>query len=104
MNNQKKDKPTFIDLFSGCGGMSLGFEMAGFQPILAIDNWSDALRTYQINNPGVPVLQADLMSLEVDAVARDCPRPTMIIGGPPCQGFSISGKRDPNDPRNQDFS
>lgn len=100
MNNKKNDKPTFIDLFSGCGGMSLGFEMAGFQPILAIDNWSDALRTYQVNNPGVPVLEADLMSLEVEAVARDCPRPTMIIGGPPCQGFSISGKRDPNDPRN----
>ncbi len=94
------EKPTFVDLFSGCGGMSLGFEMAGFQPILAIDNWADALETYQINNPSTPTLEADLMTLRVKAIASKYARPTMIVGGPPCQGFSISGKRDPKDPRN----
>lgn len=100
MKSGEAEKPTFIDLFSGCGGMSLGLEMAGFQPILAIDNWSDALKTYQLNNPDTPVLETDLMTFAVENVVRDYPRPTMIIGGPPCQGFSISGKRDPNDPRN----
>lgn len=80
--------------------MSLGFERAGFQPILAIDNWADALDTYKLNNPDTRVLQADLMSLKIDDVANEVGQPTMIVGGPPCQGFSISGKRDPNDPRN----
>ena len=93
-------QPTFIDLFSGCGGMSLGFEMAGFKPILAIDHWGDALETYKTNNPGTPVLQADLLSLPVSQIVDRVSRPTMIVGGPPCQGFSISGKRDPKDPRN----
>ena len=43
-----KNRHTFIDLFSGCGGLSLGFEMAGFTGVLAIDNWKDALTTYAI--------------------------------------------------------
>ena len=47
MKKTNRKKPTFIDLFSGCGGMSLGFERAGFQPVLAIDNWADALDTYK---------------------------------------------------------
>jgi DNA (cytosine-5)-methyltransferase 1 len=102
MTNSKADalQPTFIDLFSGCGGMSLGFEMAGFKPILAIDNWGDALDTYQANNPRTPVIQADLMSLPVSQIVDQIASPTLIVGGPPCQGFSISGKRDPKDPRN----
>jgi DNA (cytosine-5)-methyltransferase 1 len=100
MKKADKLNPTFIDLFSGCGGMSLGFERAGFQPVLAIDNWADALDTYKLNNPDTPILLADLMSLKIDEVAKNISRPTMIVGGPPCQGFSISGKRDPNDPRN----
>ena len=44
-----KNRHTFIDLFSGCGGLSLGFEMAGFTGVLAIDNWKDALTTYAYN-------------------------------------------------------
>ena len=100
MTKNNDPKPTFIDLFSGCGGMSLGFEKAGFQSLLAIDNWVDALETYKLNNPYTPVLQADLMTLAIDEVLKIAARPTMIIGGPPCQGFSISGKRDPDDPRN----
>lgn len=80
--------------------MSLGFERAGFRPILAIDNWADALDTYKLNNPETTVLQADLMTLKINEAAQKTERPTMIIGGPPCQGFSISGKRDPKDPRN----
>jgi DNA (cytosine-5)-methyltransferase 1 len=96
----EQHQPTFIDLFSGCGGMSLGFEMSGFKPILAIDNWADALETYRMNNLRTPVLNADLMSLPVSRIANEYSKPTMIVGGPPCQGFSISGKRDPKDPRN----
>lgn len=100
MSNRKVTQPTFIDLFSGCGGMSLGFHQAGFHPLLAIDHWSDALETYKLNNPKTPVLEADLMTLQATDIAHEVGSPTMIIGGPPCQGFSISGKRDPDDPRN----
>lgn len=100
MSTRKVTQPTFIDLFSGCGGMSLGFHQAGFRPLLAIDHWSDALETYKLNNPKTPILQADLMTLKATDIAHDIGTPTMIVGGPPCQGFSISGKRDPDDPRN----
>jgi len=100
MSTRNATQPTFIDLFSGCGGMSFGFHQAGFRPLLAIDHWSDALETYKLNNPKTSVLQADLMSLKATDIMHDIGTPTMIVGGPPCQGFSISGKRDPDDPRN----
>ncbi len=94
---------TFIDLFSGCGGMSLGFEMAGFQSILAIDNWQDALETYAYNRPGARTLCADLSKLDPRKVKLDYEIKSVdvIIGGPPCQGFSIAGKRIVDDDRNK---
>jgi DNA (cytosine-5)-methyltransferase 1 len=94
------DKRSVVDLFAGCGGMSLGFERAGFEPILAIDHWADAIETYRHNNPRTLALQADLMKTSPKEVQSLVHQPTVVIGGPPCQGFSISGKRDPNDPRN----
>ena len=59
------DEPkfTFIDLFAGCGGMSLGFEHSGFKQVLAIDNWQDALDTYKFNNPEASVLCGDLRQI-----------------------------------------
>ena len=58
----KKKKYTFIDLFSGCGGLSLGFEMSGFIGILAIDNWRDALNTYVYNKntDGMILFEAEI--------------------------------------------
>ncbi len=93
---------TFIDLFSGCGGMSLGFEMAGFESILAIDNWADALNTYKYNRHGAKTLCVDLASIETEDVenAINGKRVDVIIGGPPCQGFSVAGKRIVDDERN----
>lgn len=93
---------TFIDLFSGCGGMSLGFEMAGFENILAIDNWADALNTYKYNRHGAKTLCVDLASIETEDVenAINGKRVDVIIGGPPCQGFSVAGKRIVDDERN----
>ncbi len=96
-------QPTFIDLFSGCGGMSLGFEMAGFKSIIAIDNWEDALKTYAYNRTEANTLCADLLTLSPSEVERRIGTNTVtaIIGGPPCQGFSVAGKRIVDDERNR---
>ena len=94
---------TFIDLFSGCGGLSLGFEQAGFNSLLAIDNWNDALSTYSFNRKGAQTLCADLSAIDPLKIKRDYAINTIdaIIGGPPCQGFSIAGKRIIDDDRNK---
>lgn len=92
----------FIDLFSGCGGLSLGFEMAGFKSVLAIDNWQDALDTYVYNRPGAKILCGDIASLAPLSIKEqyEINNVDVIIGGPPCQGFSIAGKRIIEDQRN----
>ena len=97
------NKPTVIDLFSGCGGLSLGFEMAGFEVKLAIDNWEDALVTYRHNHKGTATLKADLLNLDPASVEKDYSlhEVDVIIGGPPCQGFSVAGKRIIDDDRNK---
>ncbi len=99
----KQDKLTFIDLFSGCGGMSLGFEKAGFNNLIAIDNWNDALVTYAYNRPGANTFCVDLLNLKPEEVENKIGTNSVdvIIGGPPCQGFSVAGKRIVEDERNQ---
>jgi DNA (cytosine-5)-methyltransferase 1 len=94
---------TVLDLFSGCGGLSLGLEQAGFHIKLGIDHWQDALDTFELNHKNSQTYCADLSDVDFDFVERRyLPGGVdIIIGGPPCQGFSISGKRDPNDPRNK---
>lgn len=95
-------KHTFIDLFSGCGGLSLGFEKAGYKSLLAIDNWQDALATYSYNRHNVNTLCADISQLDPKKIKVEIgsPRVDTIIGGPPCQGFSVAGKRIIEDKRN----
>ena len=92
-----------IDLFCGCGGLSYGFEQAGFKTVLGIDCWHVALKTFQKNFPQSKALLADVLELEPEELDKHINgnRIHGIIGGPPCQGFSISGKRDPDDPRNK---
>ena len=93
---------TFIDLFSGCGGMSLGFEMARFKSLLAVDNWQDALDTYVHNRPNAHTLCGDLATLDPVKLKEEqvIKEVDVIIGGPPCQGFSVAGKRIVDDIRN----
>lgn len=93
---------TFIDLFSGCGGMSLGFEMAGFKSLLAIDFWQDALSTYAHNRSNARTMCADLAKLDPESIKNsyNISNVDLIIGGPPCQGFSVAGKRIIDDERN----
>lgn len=93
---------TFIDLFSGCGGMSLGFEQVGFKNLLAIDCWKDALITYANNRTDAKTLCEDLAMIDPDRIKKkyNIADVDVIIGGPPCQGFSIAGKRIIEDERN----
>ncbi len=96
-------KPNIIDLFCGCGGFSLGFERAGFNVLLGIDVWSDALKTYVLNHKDSKTLQADLSQLSPSDTESllEGHDVDVIIGGPPCQGFSIAGKRIVDDIRNK---
>lgn len=81
-----------VDLFSGCGGMSLGFQNAGFKIVSAFDNWWPAIDIYK-RNFDHPILQRDLSD---DSVIEEIKAlsPDIIIGGPPCQDFSIAGNRN----------
>ena len=93
-----------IDLFAGCGGLSTGFEMAGFEIPLAIEKDDWASETYQFNHPNTKVLTGDITQiLDLDSLIPSNVKVDGIIGGPPCQGFSLSGKRDKKDPRNSLF-
>lgn len=91
-----------IDLFCGCGGLSLGFLEAGYKVMVGIDNWSDALQTYVHNHKGSITIQADLSTLPpISVEAKLKSKVDVIIGGPPCQGYSVAGKRIVEDKRNE---
>ncbi len=81
-----------VDLFAGCGGMSLGFQNAGFNLVAGFDIWRKAIQTYQ-ENFDHPIFEQDLADLDAYKIVRYF-QPDMIIGGPPCQDFSSAGKRD----------
>lgn len=81
-----------VDLFSGCGGLSLGFERAGFQVIAAYDNWEPAVKVYR-DNFSHPIYTDDLSDENVQNKIAEM-HPDVIIGGPPCQDYSSAGHRD----------
>jgi DNA (cytosine-5)-methyltransferase 1 len=88
----KNKKYSVVDLFAGCGGMSLGFQNAGFKILAAFDNWKPAIQVYK-NNFSHPIYDLDLSAKESVEFVRSL-RPDVIIGGPPCQDFSIAGHRN----------
>lgn len=91
-----------IDLFCGCGGLSLGFEQAGFEVALAVDMWKDAIETFNHNHRKPVGKCLDVHSLSNDYLKTFAKAENIIgiVGGPPCQGYSTVGTRDVNDPRN----
>ena len=94
---------TYIDLFSGSGGFSLGFDWAGFKNVFSVEYDHEICETYRYNFPEHNLVECNITELEdkriLDLVKDQ--KIDVIIGGPPCQGFSLAGKRDPNDIRNQ---
>lgn len=97
-----KSKIKIIDLFAGCGGLSTGFELSNFKVITAVEKDAWASETYQFNHKDTKVLNNDIYEIKNPKEILTEPIDG-IIGGPPCQGFSLSGKRDPKDPRNSLF-
>lgn len=96
---------TALELFAGAGGMSLGLEKAGFRVLYANDINGDALKTYRHNFPNVIVQQGDITKIDPHDVKKKLKikKVDLIVAGTPCQGFSTSGRRNPNDPRNKLF-
>lgn len=99
--------PKIFDVFSGAGGFSLGFEMAGCKAIAAIEQDKWAADTYKFNNPEAKMFLGNIESFSDEYLLSEIhDKPDIIIGGPPCQGFSICKKNagDPKDPRNSLFT
>ena len=93
-----------IDLFAGCGGLSKGFMDAGFNIIVGVDNDQAALNTFAKNHNGAIAMNADLSVQETfDEIKRIAGEREIdvIIAGPPCQGFSLTGPRNFDDKRNK---
>ena len=100
-----------IDLFSGAGGLHLGFENAGFNIDLCLDNNDIVEKTHRRNFPHIPMINKDVREVSVDEIRKYLAHDDLdvVIGGPPCQGFSTIGKRvssnrekrEEYDPRNE---
>ncbi len=104
---REANAPTVISTFAGCGGSSLGYSMAGFRELLAIE-WDDnAVATFKLNFPDVPVYHGDIAKISVEQVLEmtglKVGELDVFDGSPPCQGFSTAGKRQFTDDRNQLF-
>ena len=98
-----RKKNTGIDRFGGCGGLSQGFIDAGYEISLSIDKWEDAIETFNFNHKDSKGIVADLLEINPRTISKNenIDKVDVIIGGPPCQGFSIAGKRIIEDNRNQ---
>lgn len=96
-------KPKVLDLFSGCGGLSYGFIQAGYDVVAGVDHDAPSLETFKLNHPHSKALKVDLfeksaiknLTKELEGQEVD-----VIVGGPPCQGFSLTGPRNFDDKRN----
>ena len=102
---QKSGKPTVVDFFSGAGGLSQGFVQAGFRISLANDFEEVCIRTYRFNHPEIAsnkVIHGDIKHLVENLPNYHLGNVDVVIGGPPCQGFSSANQqRIIDDPRNE---
>ncbi len=106
--NKTRKKPTCIDLFCGCGGLSKGFELAGFEIVGGIDFNAAAIRTFNRNFKNGKGICCDILNADKKFILEqfdDLKKVDVIIGGPPCQGFSSANRynKEGDDPRNKLF-
>lgn len=106
-SQSEETAPTVLDTFAGAGGFSLGFQQAGYSVIGAIERDKWASDTFAFNHPGVTTVHSDITQLTDERILElfGDNSPDVIIGGPPCQGFSIANRKagDAKDPRNSLF-
>ena len=104
-NNPDAQNYTAISLFAGAGGCSLGFSKYGVNILGAYDIWDEAISTYNHNFEGNKAHQTDLANCDFEEIRNELGLSKgeldIIIGGPPCQGFTTLGKRGEDDPRNK---
>jgi DNA (cytosine-5)-methyltransferase 1 len=101
-------RPTVVELFAGAGGLMLGLEQAGFRALVANEVHAHPCMTLRRNFPDVPVVESSIRDLSGRDLLRAAgftgrrrmPEVDLVAGGPPCQGFSTAGLKDPKDPRN----
>lgn len=100
-----KRKPLIVDLFSGAGGMSTGFEMAGFKVALGVELIPKFSETFAANHKSAVAICGDITKVSNDEISKKLKNKKIdvVVGGPPCQGFSRAGRRDQKDPRNSLF-
>lgn len=92
---------SFVDLFSGAGGLLRGFIDAGYTPVFSVEMWKPAIDTHKRNYPAIPLDERDIRTISESDLMKYRGNIDVIIGGPPCQGFSTIGKRLVRDPRNE---
>lgn len=98
-----KRRPVAVDLFAGAGGMSLGFEQAGFDVCAAVEIDPIHACIHKFNFPHCTVIPQSVKNLSGEAIRKIANikgKVDLVIGGAPCQGFSLIGKRSFDDPRN----
>jgi DNA (cytosine-5)-methyltransferase 1 len=104
MPSNRKKRPIAVDLFAGAGGMTLGFEQAGFDVLAAVEIDPVHCATHQFNFPMCSILCQDVAELTGSEIRKKSAigqrEIDVVISGSPCQGFSMMGKRDVDDPRN----
>ena len=102
---KNKNSLSFIDLFSGCGGLSHGLEMAGHRCLLGVDHSKEAIMSFAANHHEAAVYLGDIKQLKEKKLTEllKGQKVDMVVGGPPCQGFSTVGRGEVADDRNQLF-
>lgn len=101
----KKSGFNIVDIFCGASGLSTGFSKEGFEILLGIDYFDSALKTFKNNHKEASILNKDIRKITSEEIKKEIKNKKIhvLVGGPPCQGFSMAGKRQPNDPRNSLF-
>lgn len=99
-----KKKLKVIDLFSGCGGLNEGFKKAGFETSVSNDVWEPAGKTFIKNNKKSRFVLGDITLKKIrDEIIKHGRGSDVLVGGPPCQAYSMAGARDVDDPRGKLF-